>query len=154
MVRILLTGMSGVGKSTVLRKLQSENSLTIDLDDGDWMYFDDRANDFLMDIPKLKNFMKMNSDKHIFLAGTASNQSRLYVDLDCVIALTAPLSVMKERIKSRTDNPFGKSETEWEKIEKDTMEFEERIKKSSDYVIDTSQPLEDTVKKIERLIQN
>lgn len=148
MVKVLLTGMSGVGKSTVLNFLHKDGHITIDLDEGDWIIFDESVDDYLMDTNKIIAFIQNNQKKHLFLAGTTINQREIYPYVDYVISLTAPLSVMRDRINMRTNNPFGKSETEWSRILEDTKLFETQIIGGSDFTVSTDQAIEKTVREI------
>lgn len=143
-MRVLITGMSGVGKSTILKHLDTE-VIKIDLDNDDWMIWDEEYQERVIDVSKLIKLFEVNPERNIFLIGTAINQGKIYSYLDGVITLTAPLDVMKTRIQSRTDNPFGKSEAEWAKIVADKQEFEDRIISGSDLVINTDQPIEVTI---------
>ena len=148
MQKVLLTGMSGVGKSTILNQLKVEGFLTVDLDNSGWINYDVKEEDYLMDTTKIIDFITLHEKEVVFLAGTTINQVHIYPYLDFVISLTAPLEVMKERIQNRENNPFGKTEDEWSKIVSDKVTFEEQIFKSSDYVISTDKPLQDVLKEI------
>ena len=55
---------------------------------------------------------------------------------------------MHERILSRENNSFGKSNHDWEKIKNDKREFEQLIMKSSDFVISTDKIANDIVDEI------
>lgn len=152
-MRVLITGMSGVGKSTILKHLDAE-AIKIDLDNDGWMIWDEEYQERVIDVSKLIKLFEANPERNIFLSGTAINQEKIYSYLDGVITLTAPLDVMKTRIQSRTDNPFGKSEAEWEQIVTDKQEFEDRIISVSDLVINTDQPIVDTIREIHHFLQN
>ena len=146
-MRVLITGMSGVGKSTVLRHLDEE-AIKIELDEDDWMVWSEEYQEEVIDIERLIKLFESNPENNIFISGTAINQGKIYPNLDAVITLTAPLDVMKSRIISRTENPFGKSEAEWAKIVADKQEFEAQIIAGSDLVINTDQPIEVTIQEI------
>lgn len=143
MVKVLLTGMSGVGKTTILDHLNQDGHLTIDLDYDGWIFFDGT-----MDVQRILDYINHNRNKSIFLAGTAINQKEIYPYLDFVITLTAPLEVMKERIQARENNSFGKSEEEWAKVVDDKIHFEARIIQSSDLTISTDKSIHDVMKEI------
>ncbi len=154
MTKILFTGMSGVGKSTILEHLRSEDAICIDLDYDNWMMFDPACQDYLLDITRITQLIQTDAHKHLFFAGTAVNQKEIYAQLDWVITLTAPLEVMRARLLARTTNPFGKKEEEWQKIIADKERFEPLIIQSSHLTIATDQPLEQTLQKIRRLINS
>lgn len=152
MLKVLLTGMSGVGKSTVLKQLNEKGCLTLDLDLDGWIYYDVKEADYLMDITKIINFITLNEEEIVFLAGTAINQKEIYPYLGCVITLTAPIEVMKERIQNREDNPFGKTEIEWSKTVNDKETFEAQIIKSSNYTVSTDKPIQDVLDEIYEVV--
>ena len=147
MKRILLTGMSGVGKSAVLERLAAEGILCIDLDDG-WMR--EAEGERLIDIDGVRQFVRAHSAQPVVFAGCAVNQGRL--DADCVILLTASLQTMQKRIAGRR-NPFGKDPETWRKIAADKAEFEPVLRAKSDLVISTEQALEDTVRQVLDLLK-
>lgn len=136
-MRILLTGMSGVGKSSLLRALKTPENLTVDLDDG-WIAYSEVYGERAIDIARVRRLLNENPGREILLAGTAINQAELVPELDGVVVLTAPLEVMRERILRRTDNPFGKSAEEWAQIERDTAEVEPLLIRSATMALDTS----------------
>lgn len=148
MVKVLLTGMSGVGKSATLKKISNTDSITVDLDYEDWIYSDLSADDYKLDTNRVMDFIQTNPNKDIFFAGTTINQGEIYPYLDFVITLTAPLEIMKGRIDKRADSSFGKSEEEWKKIVSDKENFESLIVKSSNLAICTDKPMNDVVKEI------
>lgn len=152
MTKVLLTGMSGVGKSTILGQLNLEGHKTVDLDYDDWIKFDNQADDYLMNSKKIIDLIEQNDYENLFIGGTTINQKEIYPYLDYIIALTAPIEVMKKRIQIRNNNPFGKNETDWNKILKDKEMFEPLIIKNSDFVIDTNKNSGEIVNDIYKLI--
>lgn len=65
MLKVLLTGMSGVGKSTVLKQLKAEGFLTVDLDSSGWINYDVKEEDYLMDTAKIIDFITLHKKEII-----------------------------------------------------------------------------------------
>lgn len=147
MGRILLTGMSGVGKSTILEMLAAEGIRCVDLDDG-WMR--EIQGERLIDPEAAERFIRAHGTEPVVFAGCARNQGILSADY--TILLTASPETMRMRIAERK-NPFGKDEETWRKIMADKEETEPILKARSDMVINTEQPPEETVKQIKQLLK-
>jgi dephospho-CoA kinase len=148
MVVVFLTGMSGTGKSTILKHLENGENYVVDLDYGHWIQYDTAIGDHKLDTSSVTELIESLTHQNIFLAGTAVNQREIYPYVDFVIILTAPINVMKKRLLQRTNNPFGQSEKEWQKIIQDKEEFEPLIIKGSDFVINTNRPLTEIIEEI------
>lgn len=140
---ILVTGMSGVGKSTALAELSRRGFDTVDTDDGDWITVIDgeplwreQLIDELLSRPRVRP---------LFVQGTVANQWRFYDRFDAVVLLSAPLEVMFQRLASRTTNPFGKSLEDREKISRDAAEFVPILRSDSTHEVDTTQPIENVI---------
>ncbi|MFB9993681.1 AAA family ATPase [Deinococcus oregonensis] len=122
MKRILITGMSGTGKSSVIEALAARGFAAIDTDsdewcewhtdieggtaEPDWVWRADRIGDLLSDA----------RTPALFVSGCKSNQGQFYPYFDQIVLLSAPLEVMLERIAGRTNNPYGKTEAERRQI--------------------------------------
>lgn len=147
MRRILLTGMSGVGKSAVLERLAAEGFQCIDLDDG-WMC--EIQGERQIDLKAVQQFVRSHDQESIVFAGCAINQGSL--NADYTILLTASTETMRARIAKRK-NPFGKDEETWQRIMKDKKEIEPILKAKSNMVIHTEQALDETVTQIKQLLE-
>jgi len=159
MKRVLITGMSGTGKSTVISELAARGYKAVDADYGglselvsipatsdrsglgaeqDWVWREDRIADLLT----------MEDADVLFLSGTASNQVKFYGQFDHIVLLTAPASVMTERLVGRTNNPHGKDPAELARALALKRTVEPLLRRSADLEVDTSVPLDEIVEKI------
>lgn len=102
MARILVTGMSGVGKSTVLSALSGHGYTVVDTDYGDW-----KTPDGLWDETRMADLLADLED--VVVSGAVDNQGRFYDRFDEVILLSVPESVLWDRIRSRSTNSYGRS---------------------------------------------
>ena len=99
--RVLVTGMSGAGKTTVLDELQRRGQVVVDTDYDGWTLPDRR-----WDEPRMARLLTDHFD--VVVSGTVENQGRFYDRFDHVVLLSAPLPVLLERLRTRT-NPYGAS---------------------------------------------
>lgn len=162
MKRVLITGMSGVGKSSVIARLAELGCKAVDTDYGgyselldadeadrgrfgdakEWRWREDRITALLDD----------EDAEVLFVSGTSSNQSKFYPRFDRIVLLTAPDAVMAERMRTRTNNPYGKDPNEVARQLALKPVVEGWLRRAAHTVIDTSAPLDDVVAEIRRLV--
>lgn len=153
MAVILVTGMSGTGKSTVLNQLEQRGYRVVDTDYGGWIehvgmepqWREDRI-DALLTEHEL-------SGEPLFIAGTVWNQAVFRSRFDEIVLLSAPVDVLLDRVAHRDTNPFGKSAEERDRIVADTAEVEPLLRSSATVEIDTRQPLADVVDQLAALVR-
>jgi dephospho-CoA kinase len=137
-VRILVTGMSGTGKSSALAELARRGFRTVDTDEPGWkdgeLWREDRMAELLAE-----------DGGTLFVSGCVENQGRFYDRFDAVVLLSAPADVMLARIAARTNNPFGKSPEERKRILADLSEVEPLLRAGCTHELDASRPLEAVV---------
>lgn len=109
MRRVLLTGMSGTGKSTVINKLAELGYKTVDTDYGGFTEEVDSGHgrEQLWREDRLTELLSRDDAEVLFVSGTARNQVQFYRLFDAVILLSAPRAVLVERLTTRTNNPYG-----------------------------------------------
>ena len=109
MSRVLVTGMSSSGKTTVLDELSRRGLLTVDSDYDQWVLADGT-----WDEPRMAQLLAGQVD--VVVSGTVENQVRFYDRFEHVVLLSAPLQVLQQRVLGRTNNPYGTSAAEREQI--------------------------------------
>jgi dephospho-CoA kinase len=158
MKRVLITGVSGTGKSTVIDELAARGYSAVDADENglselvsvpldeptgldpgqDWVWREDRIQEVLS-----------NDDAaFLFLSGCSPNQGKFYPQFDHIILLTAHPDVIVERLATRTTNPYGKRPEEVARVLDLQQTIEPLLRTGATHVIDTSIPLDQVVTEI------
>jgi shikimate kinase len=109
-MRVLITGMSGVGKSSVLHELARRGYRTVDTDYGD--YHETIDGETLWREDRIDALLAEERDGPLFVQGTTRNQVEFYPRFDDIVLLSAPADVLVERLTTRTTNPYGKDPAE------------------------------------------
>ena len=143
MKRVLLTGMSGTGKSSVVRELAARGYKAIDTDDGWCELLPDGRQRWREDA--IGRLLATEDAGVLFVAGCEENQVVFHPRFDQIILLSAPAEVLVERLAARTTNPFGKEPDELVRILDDLQMIEPRLRKVADHEIQTTMPLGDVV---------
>jgi dephospho-CoA kinase len=150
--RVLLTGMSGVGKSTVAERLSELGFKVVDTDYGGFCLVDEHGHQH-WDITRIRALLATEDTDVLFVVGSDDAQVLFYPDFDHIVLLSAPPDVMVERLASRTNNPFGKSAEEQARILADLETFEPPMRRGATDEIDTSKPLDHVIDEILRLVR-
>jgi RNase adaptor protein for sRNA GlmZ degradation len=149
MTAILITGMSGSGKSTVLAELTTRGFRTVDTDYGEWI--DESGGERLWRVDRIDALLAESSDGPPFVAGTVANQGRFYPRFAEIVLLSAPMPVLLDRIATRTTNPFGRTAAQRARIIADTEAIEPLLRARATVEIDTRAPLTEVVDRLARL---
>jgi dephospho-CoA kinase len=147
--RVLLTGMSGTGKSSVIEALTARGYKAVDTDDGWCEPLPDGSQRWREDA--IEQLLAVEDADVLFVAGCEENQVRFQPQFDVIILLSAPAGILAERLASRTGNPYGKAPGELRRVFDDLQAVEPLLRKAADYEIRTTMPLSDVVAAVLRL---
>ncbi|WP_078325955.1 AAA family ATPase [Mycobacteroides salmoniphilum] len=134
MGRVLVTGMSGTGKTTLLEGLARRGYLTVDTDYDGWTLADGR-----WDAVRMTALLDQRSD--VIVSGTVDNQVDFYDRFGHVVLLSVPLEVAIARVSSRANNPYGRTDTERAQIARYTEEVEPLLRRSATVELDGRLPV-------------
>lgn len=164
MKRILLTGLSGTGKSTLIAALAARGYKAVDADcdafstwaeptadsdafgppvepDRDWVWREDRIRDLLA----------AEDADVLFVGGCAENMGQFIPQFDHVVLLHAPAEVLLGRLRTRTTNDYGKHPDEAARVLGQVETVEPLLRRAAGQEIDTSAPLEEVMATLLRL---
>ncbi len=154
MSKVLVTGMSGTGKSSVLRVLAARGHATVDTDADEWSRWvtDDRGEpDWVWREDAMAALLAEHAAGHLFVSGCKTNQGAFYGQFDVVALLHAPLEVLFARLGRRTDNPSGTRPEDRASILEHVRTVEPRLRASASAEIDATLPLEEVADRLEVL---
>jgi dephospho-CoA kinase len=142
---ILLTGMSGTGKSTALAGLRRRGYETVDTDEAGWSEWSGPVDGYVWNEGRMEELLERERSSTLYVSGTVSNQGRFYERFDAVVLLSAPADVLLERIERRTTNDYGKQPQERELILEHLATVEPLLRATCTHELDAARPLEEVV---------
>jgi shikimate kinase len=129
MARVLVTGMSGAGKTTLLEAVASRGYLTVDTDYDGWT-----LSNGLWDEARIEALLAGNNT--VAVSGTVENQVRFYDTFDDVVLLSAPIGVLLKRVRTRTNNPYGRAPEHRAAIRRYVLEVEPLLRRRATVELD------------------
>jgi len=145
MARVLVTGMSGTGKTTVLDELRRRGHSTVDTDYDNW-----QLPDRTWDERRMQQLLESNPD--VVVSGTVDNQVRFYDRFEHVVLLSVPLDVLIERVRRRTNNPYGKTSEQQAEIAQYLATVEPRLRRGVTLELDGQRATPELADVIEQLV--
>jgi dephospho-CoA kinase len=153
MSRVLVTGMSGTGKSAALAELGRRGYRVVETDEPGWSeyhkYVDPidelHRGEWLWIEERITELLAADDDRSLFVEGCVRNQSKFYDRFDAVVLLSAPADVILDRIARRTTNDYGKAPVERAMILDDLAVVEPLLRKGCTHELDASRPLAEVV---------
>jgi len=171
MKKVYITGISGTGKSTISKILNSKGIYSVSIDEteglclwknkvtGERPEYDAQLNkefieahEWICDIEKLKKLFITDS-KIIVVVGIASNQNDFLNLFDKVILLQCRPETFIQRILNRKDNDFGKDEGAQKFLLGQYEEFESDLIKKGATAVNVEGPIETVVETVIKEIE-
>jgi AAA domain len=150
MRRVLVTGMSGTGKSAALAELGRRGFRVVDTDLPGWTEWlpdeaDPDGGGWSWREDRIAELLATKDARTLFVSGTVSNQGKFYDRFDAIVLLSAPAEVILDRVANRTTNEYGKSTGDRELILSHLDWVEPRLRATCTHELDASRPLDDVV---------
>ncbi|GHO51355.1 hypothetical protein [Ktedonospora formicarum] len=86
--------------------------------------------------------------------GAAASKAVFFPQFDLIILLSAPASVIMQRLHTRTTNQYGKRPQEVARVLSLVESVEPLLRRAAGYEIDTSAPLEEVLVTLLQLVQS
>jgi shikimate kinase len=167
MKRILLTGMSGTGKTTVIGELAARGYKAVDADGDEFSQWEqvtgeadaeitavDGNRDWMWREDRMQELLSTEDTDVLFVSGCAENMPTFFPQFNLIVLLSAPASVIVERLRTRTSNQYGKRPDEVARVLSLVESVEPRLRRAAGYEIDTSAPLEEVVGTLLQRVQS
>lgn len=155
MRRILITGMSATGKSTLTAELAARGHHAVDLDTPDfseyrdlgdgaeWVWREDRVQSLFDEVSRPAPHVSA-----LFLSGCARNMPKFYPQLEAIVLLSAPPETLIERLRTPTTNNYGKTPEELAAVLENLRIVEPLLRQRATLELDARRPLDDLLSAI------
>jgi dephospho-CoA kinase len=142
-MRVLVTGMSGTGKSTALVELEKRGFRVVDTDSTEWSEWN--GEEWLWREERIARLLAEDGERPLYVSGCMSNQGKFYDRFDEVVLLSAPAEVILERVGRRTTNDYGKTPRERDLIRFHLETVEPLLRATATHELDASRPVAEVV---------
>ncbi|MGH9768493.1 MAG: AAA family ATPase [Blastocatellia bacterium] len=161
MKRILITGMSGTGKTAVVRELAARGFPAVDLDVPEWSEWVDvdpadpltprDGKDWVWREDPVRKLLSEHQSGTLFISGCAENMSRFFPIIELIVLLSAPMEVIMKRLEARSPEGHGNTYDERQKVRELISTIEPLLRGRADHEIDTTRSVDATVDEILRV---
>jgi dephospho-CoA kinase len=152
--QVLVTGMSGTGKSTALVELARRGHTTVDTDTDEWSVMvvdEDGEPDWVWRVDAMTTLLTTPRSGALVVSGCKTNQGRLYGLFDHVVLLSAPADVLLDRVSARENNPYGRTPDQRDRILRHLTDVEPRLRASASGEVDATLSVVAVADEIERI---
>jgi dephospho-CoA kinase len=154
MIRILITGMSGTGKSTLIEHLAARGHKAVDVDHAYYSEYRDlgEGEEWAWREDRVERLLDTQDAPALFISGCARNMPRFYPRFDHIVLLAAPPDVLIERLNARTTNPYGKTAEQQAEVLHNRRTVEPLLRARATLELDATAPLEELLTALECLV--
>jgi shikimate kinase len=165
MQRILLTGISGTGKSTLSAALAARGYKAVDADTAAWSAWVAAGEvagaagtpvrpdaDWVWRADRIRALLATEDAPILFLSGCAPNMGQFLPQFDHIVLLSAPPATLVARLATRTTNAYGKQPDEVARVLALQQTVEPLLRRAATHEIDTRLPLDQVVATLLHLI--
>jgi dephospho-CoA kinase len=158
MKRVLITGMSGTGKSSVIAELSLRGYKAVDADSADYSEWVEVSSDtsvlgspawgsrdWMWREDRIQDLLSTEDAKLLFVSGCAANMGKFLPWFDHIVLLSVAAEVIVDRLATRTINAYGKRPEEVARILELMQTIEPRLRRVAGHEIDTSAPVDEVV---------
>jgi shikimate kinase len=153
---VLVTGVSGVGKSTAVGELARRGVKAVDLDDPAWSEWIDSPDgegpsprqsgqDWVWREDRVARLLATEDADVLVVGGCAPNTGAFRDRFDVIVLLSVPAAVMASRLGSRAGSAYGTHPEELARSLRFKETVEPRLRSIAHAEIDTTAPLDDVV---------
>ncbi len=164
MKRVLLTGISGTGKSTLTDALAARGYKAVDADTDQWSHWVAVSGPGIAGTPVrpdedwvwradcIQQLLATEDAAVLFVSGCAANMGPFLPQFDHIVLLSAPAALIAERLATRTTNDYGKHPDEVARVLDQQHTVEPLLRRAAGHEIDTSTPLDQVVATVLQLV--
>jgi shikimate kinase len=162
--RILVTGMSATGKSTIIAALADRGYHAVDADCDEYSEWVESigdadaygptvepGRDWVWRADRMRALLAAEDGDLLFVGGCAENMRQFLPQFDHVVLLSAPPAIIVERLRTRTTNDYGKHPDEVARVLRLLQTVEPLLRRVATHELDTSASVEDVVAALLRL---
>ncbi|MDQ1123108.1 ATP-binding protein [Microbacterium trichothecenolyticum] len=88
----------------------------------------------------------------VVVSGTSENQGDFYDRFEQVVLLSAPVEVLIERVRARTNNPYGHTVEQQDRIRAHVADVEPLLRRGASIELDARMPIRELAEVIARLV--
>jgi dephospho-CoA kinase len=162
--RVLLTGISGTGKSALVRALQDGGRHAVDLDDAswsEWMETPDAATgetvepgrDWVWREDRVRELLAGEQGSQLIVSGCAANMGGFLPRFACVVLLTAPADVIAARLAARPPDAYGSRPKDAARVLSQLDTVEPLLRRVAHHELDTNRGVAESIAALLSLIE-